>query len=94
MNGLVLKTDRQGRGAIGRSRSLKTADLESTGLIETGSCTHLGVIYAASEEGEAKITSPFHRWEYCEDQAVCPSIKEGTGTLVSGYHLSASLPLF
>lgn len=55
----VLKTDRQGRGArLGEAEAWKTADLESTGLIETGSCTHLGVIYAASEEGEAKITLP------------------------------------
>lgn len=87
-------TDRKGRGArLGEAEAWKTADLESTGLMEeTGSCTHLVVIYAASEEGEAKILLPISQIGILKDQAVCPSIKEGTGTLVSGYRLPASLP--
>lgn len=59
---------------------------------ETGSCTHLGVIYAASDGGEARILLPISQMGILRDQAVCPSIKEGTGTLVTGYRLSASLP--
>ena len=89
-------TDRKGRGArLGEAEAWRTADLESMGLMEeTGSCTHLAVIYAASEEGEVRILLPISQIGILRDQAVCPSIKEGTGTLISRYRLSASLPFF